>query len=73
MPINVFGNSTSSYDKGKKTDTSIFVRKPCLGTNYKETKIEEDIDRTKINTELKLCQILYQLEKLVVGTMLIKI
>ena len=43
MPINVFGNSSSSYDNGKKIDTSLFVRKPYLRTNYMESKIE-DID-----------------------------
>ena len=26
MPIIVFGNSSSSYDKGNKTDTSLFVQ-----------------------------------------------
>ena len=27
MPINVFGNSSSSYDNGNKIDTSLFVQK----------------------------------------------
>ena len=42
MPINVFGNS--SHDNGNKTDTSLFVQKPYLRTNYIEVHIEEDID-----------------------------
>ena len=44
MPISVFGNNSSSYDKGNKTDISIFVQKPDLRTNYIEANIEEDID-----------------------------
>ena len=43
MPINVFGNSSSSYDNNK-IDTSLFVQKPYLRTNYIEANIEEDID-----------------------------
>ena len=43
MPINVFGNSSSSYDNNK-IDTSLFVQKPFLRTNYIESNIEEDID-----------------------------
>ena len=43
MPINVFGNSSSSYDNNK-IDTSSFVQKPYLRTNYIESNIEEDID-----------------------------
>ena len=44
MPIDVFGNSSSSHDNGNKIDTSLFVRKPYLRTNYTESNIEEDID-----------------------------
>ena len=44
MPINVFGNSIFSSDNGNKTDTSLFVQKLYLRTNYKESNIEEDID-----------------------------
>ena len=44
MPVIVFGNSSSSYDNGNKIDTSLFVQKPYLRSNYKEAKIEEDID-----------------------------
>ena len=44
MPINVFGNSSSSYDNGNKIDTSLFVQKPYLRHNYIESNIEEDID-----------------------------
>ena len=43
MPINVFGNSNSN-NNGDKIDTSLFVQKPYLRTNYIEAKIEEDID-----------------------------
>ena len=42
MPINVFGNS--SNNAGNKIDTSLFVQKPYLRTNYIESNIEEDID-----------------------------
>ena len=56
MPINVFGNRSSSYDIGNKSDTSIFVQKPYLRTNFREAKIEEDID-VKTKTELKIYQI----------------
>ena len=42
MPINVFGNS--SNDSDNKIDTSLFVQKPYLRTNYIESNIEEDID-----------------------------
>ena len=43
MPINVFGNSNSNDNKNK-IDTSIFVQKPYLRTNYIEANIEEDND-----------------------------
>ena len=43
MPINVFGNSNSN-DNGNKVDTSLFVQKPYLRTNYIEANIEEDIN-----------------------------
>ena len=42
MPINVFGNSSNNSDN--KVDTSLFVQKPYLRTNYIESNIEEDID-----------------------------
>ena len=42
MPINVFANSSYSHDN--KIDTSLFVQKPYLRTNYVEANIEEDID-----------------------------
>ena len=42
MPINVFGNSSNISQQ--KIDTSLFVQKPYLRTNYIETIIEEDID-----------------------------
>ena len=41
MTINVFGNSSNNSDN--KIDTSLFVRKPYLRTNYIESNIEEDI------------------------------
>ena len=43
MPIIVFGNRNSN-DNGNKIDTSLFVQKPYLRTNYIESNIEEDID-----------------------------
>ena len=42
MPINVFGNSSNNSEQ--KIDTSLFVQKPYLRTNYIESTIEEDID-----------------------------
>ena len=42
MPINVFGNSSNNSDN--KIDTSLFVQKPYLRTNYIEADIEEDLD-----------------------------
>ena len=45
MPINVFGNSNSNNnDNGSKFDTSLFVQKPYLRSNYLESNIEEDLD-----------------------------
>ena len=41
MPVNVFGNS-SSY--GDKNETSLFVQKPHLRSNYIESNIVEDIE-----------------------------
>ena len=43
MPINVFGNSSNNSDNNK-IDTSLFVQKPYLRTNYIEADTEEDID-----------------------------
>ena len=42
MLIKVFRNS--SHDNKNKIDTSLFVQKPYLRTNYIEANIEEDID-----------------------------
>ena len=42
MPINIFGNSSNNSEQ--KIDTSLFVQKPFLRTNYIESNIEEDID-----------------------------
>ena len=43
MPINVLGNS-NSIDNRNKIDTSLFVQKPYLRTNYLEAIIQKDID-----------------------------
>ena len=42
MSINVFGNASNNADI--KIDTSFFVQRPYLRTNYIEANIEEDID-----------------------------
>ena len=42
MLNNVFGNSNSN--NGNKIDTSFFVQKPYLRTNYIESNIEEGIN-----------------------------
>ena len=42
MPINVFGNSSNNSEQ--KIDTSLFVQKPYVRSNYIEANIEEDID-----------------------------
>ena len=42
MPISVFENSSNNSDY--KIDTSFFVKKPYLRSNYIEANIEEDID-----------------------------
>ena len=44
MLINVFGKSFSSHDSDNKIDTTQFVQKPYLRTNYIENNIEEDIN-----------------------------
>ena len=44
MQIIVFGNSCSSHDNGNEIDTSSFVQKPYLRTNYIEANIEEHIN-----------------------------
>ena len=43
MPINVDGNSNLN-DNGNKIDTSLFVQKPYLRTNYIESNIKDDTD-----------------------------
>ena len=43
MLINVFGNSNSN-DNGNEIDTSLFVQKPHLRTDYIESNIEEEIN-----------------------------
>ena len=42
MPINIIGNS--SINSEKRIDTSLFVQKPYLRTNYIKANIEDDID-----------------------------
>ena len=42
LPINVFGSTSGNNEN--KIDTSIFVQKPYLRTNYIESNIEEDLD-----------------------------
>ena len=42
MPISVFGNSSNTSES--RIDTSLFVEKPYLRTNYIESNIEKDID-----------------------------
>ena len=42
MPINVIGNSSGNSEN--KIDTSSFVQKPYLRSNYIESAIEENID-----------------------------
>ena len=42
MPIKLFGNSSNNSDN--KIDTSLFVQKSDLRTNYREANFEEDID-----------------------------
>ena len=42
MPLNLFGNSF--HENNNKIDTSLFVQKPYLRTNYKESNIEENTD-----------------------------
>ena len=52
MPINVFGNS--SNNSGNRVDTSLFVQKPYLRSNYIEANIEEDIDLKNQNKIINL-------------------
>ena len=44
MVTNVIGKSSSSHGSGNKINTSLFVRKPFLRTNFIESNIEDDID-----------------------------
>ena len=68
MPINVFGNS--SNNSGNKIDTSLFVQKPYLRSNYKESNIEEGFD-SKSNIELLIYVIQLTYKMLVPKIMLI--
>ena len=69
MLINVFGNSDSN-NSDRKIDTSLFVQKPYLRSNYIESNIEEDID-LKFNLELKIYLIQLRYMMLVVEIVLI--
>ena len=44
MPNIVFGKCSYSHDNGNEIDTSLFVQKPYLRTDYIEIKNEEDLD-----------------------------
>ena len=44
MPINVFGNSSSSNDNNIKIDLSQYARKSYIRSNYIESDIDHDID-----------------------------
>ena len=70
MPINLFGNSSSSYDNGNKTDTSVFVQNLYLRTNYIEANMKADTD-LKNQLQLKIYLIICPYKKLVVKIMLI--
>ena len=54
MPINVFGNSSNNFEQ--KIDTSLFVQKPYLRSNYIEANIEEDID---LKNQYKIKNLIY--------------
>ena len=70
MPLNEFGNSSSSYVNGKKNVTSLFVQKPYLRSKCIEANTEEDID---LKNQKTIYEILLTLEKQLPKTMLIKI
>ena len=70
MPINVFGYSNSN-DIGNEIDTSLFVQKPYLRTNYLESNIKENI-HLKNQFNLKIYRILLVLEKQLQKNTLIK-
>ena len=54
MPINDFGNSSKNSEN--KIDTSLYVQKPCLRTNYIESNIEENVDmRNKVRIKNLPC------------------
>ena len=44
MPINVFGNSSSSHGDSNETDTSLIVKKAYLRTTCRQKIFEEEID-----------------------------
>ena len=60
MVINVIGNSSSSYDNGNRSDTSLFVENRYLRTNYIEADIEEDIN---MRNQFKIENLPYPQEK----------
>ena len=67
MAINVFDNSISN-DNGNKINTSLFVQKLYLRTNYIEANIGFDL---KIILELNIYLILLVIEKKLQKIMLI--
>ena len=70
MPIKLFGNSSSSYDNGNKIDTSLFIQKLYLRTNYTAINCEEDTELKNQNT-IKIYQTLYPYEEQLEKIMLI--
>ena len=55
MLINVFGNSNSN-DNNNKIDTSRFVKKSYLRSNYLETDIDHDI---KLKNQYRIINLTY--------------
>ena len=51
MPINVFGNTSSSHDNGNGNHTSLFVQKFYLGSIYVESNIE---DNTALKNQFRI-------------------
>ena len=51
MPFNVFGNN-NSHNNGNKIDTSLFVQKPFLRSNYIESNVEKNFN-TKNHFKIK--------------------
>ena len=71
MPKNVFENSSSSNNNGNNIDTSLFLQKRYLRTNYIESDIEEDNDLKKNNIKVKIYLIQLRYTIVVIKIMLI--